>query len=144
MTLKILIMLDFNPQQPRSLIHILGLQYFYLGSILLEPFDSFWALRFFYRRQPLRHCLRTPRRKKTYHVETKSKLDLKSTSEMIKSYLKVNMESLNHYYRVGLLREISWIFSPFFLSFSSFFSRLFFFFCVSWIIWLIISQPFFF
>ena len=33
-------MLDFNPQQPRSLIHILGLQYFYLGPILLEPFDS--------------------------------------------------------------------------------------------------------
>ena len=37
---KNIIILDFNPQQPRSLIHILGLQYFYLGSILLEPFDS--------------------------------------------------------------------------------------------------------
>ena len=37
---KNLIMLDFNHQQPRSLIHILGLQDFNLGLILLELVDS--------------------------------------------------------------------------------------------------------
>ena len=40
MILKILIMLDFNHQQTRPLIHVLRLQDFYLGLIFLEPFDS--------------------------------------------------------------------------------------------------------
>ena len=63
-------MLDFNPQQPRSLIHILGLQDFYLGSILLEPFGSSIDVNC---------CVVAFERleKKTYYVKTKSKLDLK-------------------------------------------------------------------
>ena len=81
MILKILIMLDFNHQQTRPLIHVLRLQDFYLGSIFLEPFDSSIDVN---------RCVVAFERfgEKTYHVKTNSKLDLKSTFERIKSYLK--------------------------------------------------------
>ena len=79
---KILIMLDFNHQQTRPLIHVLRFQDFYLGSIFLEPFDSSIDVN---------RCVVAFEyfgAKKTYHVKTKSKLDLKLTFERRKSYLK--------------------------------------------------------
>ena len=113
MTLKILIKLDFNHQQPRSLKHILGLQNFYLGSILLEPFDSSIDVN--------RHALPlNASERNLYQVNNTLKLTLKTTFETIKVYIIV-------WNRVFKSLLYGWPLSEFFLQYSPFFLSSFFF-----------------